>query len=158
VAFCWAHARRDFREAGLQYKEIREWAEGWEANINEAFHLNTLRQAMAAMETDRENERKKNRLHHRQKHVLNSLAAHWEGLTVFLDHPEIPMDNKGSERILRSPVVGRKNYYGSGAIWSARFTAVMFSLFETLQQWEINPVEWLSDYFRACALAGGVPP
>jgi transposase len=176
LAFCWAHARRDFREAGLQYEEIREWAGSWEARINEVFHLNTLRlqytvgstqyrradttlrQAIAAMEIDLQNERKKIRLHHRQNHVLKSMAVHWEGLTVFLDHPEIPMDNNGSERALRTPVVGRKNYYGSGAIWSARFTAVMFSLFETLQQWDINPVEWLSDYFRSCALAGGIPP
>jgi hypothetical protein len=68
------------------------------------------------------------------------------------------MDNNGSERILRNPVVGRKNYYGSGAIWSARFTAVMFSIFETLELWKINQLQWLSDYFRACALAGGKPP
>ena len=55
-------------------------------------------------------------------------------------------------------MVGRKNYYGSGAIWSARFTAVMFSIFETLKLWKINQLEWLSDYFRACALAGGKAP
>ncbi|MBR9690976.1 DUF4338 domain-containing protein [Candidatus Woesearchaeota archaeon] len=34
----------------------------------------------------------------------------------------------------------------------------MFSIFETLEIWEINQLEWLSDYFRACALAGGNPP
>ena len=62
------------------------------------------------------------------------------------------------ERTLRNPVVGRKNYYGSGAIWSARFTAVMFSIFETLELWGINQLEWLSDYFRACALGGGKAP
>ena len=103
-------------------------------------------------------ERKQTRLHHSQESVLKSFSTHWEGLTVFVDHPQIPMDNNGSERILRNPVVGRKNYYGSGAIWSARFTAVMFSIFETLELWEINQLEWLSDYFRACALAGGKAP
>jgi len=27
--------------------------------------------------------------------------------------------NKTAERVLRHPVVGRKNYYGSGSVWSA---------------------------------------
>ena len=176
LAFCWAHARRDFRDAGLKYAQIRQWAENWEERINALFHLNKvrvqyaegsssfcredtrLREAVAEMKESLREERKKNRLHHSQMSVLKSLNTHWEGLTVFIDHPEIPMDNNGSERTLRNPVVGRKNYYGSGAIWSARFAAVMFSIFETLELWKINPLEWLSDYFRACALAGGEAP
>ena len=176
LAFCWAHARRDFREAGLKYEQIREWAQEWEERINALFHLNSLRvrhaegsaafrgedlrvrEAVEDMKRISGEERKQARLHHSQESVLKSFATHWEGLTVFVDHPEIPMDNNGSERILRNPVVGRKNYYGSGAIWSARFTAVMFSIFETLELWEINQLEWLSDYFRACALAGGKAP
>jgi hypothetical protein len=27
---------------------------------------------------------------------LKSFDTHWEGLTVFVDHPQIPMDNNGS--------------------------------------------------------------
>lgn len=176
LAFCWAHARRDFRDAGLKYAQVRQWAQEWEERINALFHLNKVRvqhaegssafcredalvhEAVAEMETIWREERKQDRLHHSQVSVLKSLATHWEGLTVFVDHPEIPMDNNASERTLRNPVVGRKNYYGSGAIWSARFTAVMFSIFETLELWKINELEWLSDYFRACALAGGKPP
>jgi hypothetical protein len=34
----------------------------------------------------------------------------------------------------------------------------MFSIFETLALWNINELEWLSDYFRACAVAGGTAP
>jgi transposase len=176
LAFCWAHARRDFREAGLKYEQVREWAHEWEERINALFHLNSLRvqyaegsaafsredirvrEAVEDMKRIFGEERKQDRLHYSQRSVLKSLDIHWQGLTVFVDHPEIPMDNNGSERTLRNPVVGRKNYYGSGAIWSARFTAVMFSIFETLQLWEINQLEWLSDYFRACALAGGKSP
>jgi len=176
LAFCWAHARRDFREAGLSYDQVRRWAQSWEERINELFHLNTLRvqhaegssayeredkmlrAAVARMHETAVEELKQPRLHHSQKSVLKSLCDHWEGLTVFVEHPEIPMDNNGSERALRNPVVGRKNYYGSGTIWSARFTAVMFSIFETLDLWRINQVEWLSDYFRACAVSGGKHP
>jgi transposase len=176
LAFCWAHARRDFREAGLQYKELREWAESWEECINGLFHLNTLRvqypvessefkkedarlrQALAAMTKAFTDQLAQPHLHHRQKSVLSSLKNHWEGLIVFADNPQIPMDNNGSERTLRNPVVGRKNYYGSGTVWSAQLTAMLFSIFETLKLWDLNPVEWLSDYFRACALNGGNAP
>ena len=176
LAFCWSHARRDFRDAGLKYAKIREWAEAWVERINELFHLNALRlqypagsadfrradttlhEAATRMRTVLDTERTFSRLHHAQRDVLASFANHWDGLTVFLEHPHIAMDNNGSERILRNPVVGRKNYYGSVTQWSARFSAAMFSIFETLALWGINELEWLSDYLRSCALAGGTAP
>lgn len=176
LAFCWAHVRRDFREAGLKYAKIAPWAEQWETRINELFHLNGLRtgypagstafskqdaEVRACLETIqavRDEELLLPRLHHQQKAVLSSLRNHWDGLVIFADHPAIPMDNNGSERILRGPVVGRKNYYGSGTIWSSRLTAMMFSIFETLKLWDINPVEWLGAYFLACALNNGKAP
>ncbi|MGZ3387141.1 MAG: IS66 family transposase [Isosphaeraceae bacterium] len=74
----------------------------------------------------------------RQK-VLESLGNHWTGLTVFVEHPKVPMDNNTAERSERGPVVGRKNYYGSGSVWSGRLTAMMFSLSQTLCLWGLNP-------------------
>ncbi len=38
-------------------------------------------------------------------------GLHWQGLTIFVDHPHIPMDNNAAERGLRGSVLGRKNYY-----------------------------------------------
>ena len=49
----------------------------------------------------------------RQKKILTSLLEHWQGLTVFVDEPSVPLDNNRGENGLRGPVVGRKNYYGS---------------------------------------------
>ena len=46
---------------------------------------------------------------------------HWQGLTLFVEDPDLPMDNNQAERALRGPVVGRKNYYGSGAQWSGEW-------------------------------------
>ena len=90
--------------------------------------------------------------------IMKSMKNHWEGLTVFVDYPEVPMDNNFAERILRGPVVGRKNYYGSGAVWSGHFAAGMFSIFQTLDLWGINQYLWLTEYLEACANSGGVPP
>ena len=61
------------------------------------------------------------------------------------------MDNNAAERALRSPVVGRKNYYGAGSSWSGELTAWLFSVFMTLNLWDINPWFWLSEYLQACA-------
>jgi transposase len=93
-----------------------------------------------------------------QSKVLQSLKNHWQGLTVFVDHPEVPMDNNTAERVQRGPVVGRKNYYGSGAEWSGRLAAMLFSLFQTLCLANLNPHLWLTAYLNACAAAGGKAP
>lgn len=67
------------------------------------------------------------------------------------------MDNNIAERGLRSSVVGRKNYFGSGSIWSAELAAALFTLFKTLKLWNINVHTWLLAYFHECALIGGQP-
>ena len=90
--------------------------------------------------------------------VLTSLQEHWSGLTLFVADPRIPMDNHSSERRLRGPAVGRKNYYGSGALWSGRLAAMLFSILATLKLWQINPRLWLRWFLDSCAAAGGKAP
>jgi len=90
--------------------------------------------------------------------VLTSLMNHHEGLTVFVQHPQVHMDNNISERAARKGAMGRNNYYGSGSIWSGNLMATMFTLFQTLRQWKIDPRCWLTSYLNACADNGGKPP
>src|SRR5262249_38903593 len=75
-----------------------------------------------------------------------------------VEHPEVPMDNNTAERSERGPGVGRKNYDGSGAVWSGQLAAMLFSLFQTLCLWAVNPRRWLTACVRACAAAGGRGP
>ena len=96
---------------------------------------------------------------HRAKHkVLNSLHNHWDGLTVFVERPEVAMDNNTAERVRRTPVVGRKNYYGSCSVWSAHLAAIMFSVLQTVLWWDLNPHHWLMAFLQACADHGGKTP
>ncbi len=90
--------------------------------------------------------------------VLTSLKNHWKGLSVFIDHPEVPMDNNPGEKSIRNPVTGRKNFYGSGSKWSSQLAAIMFSIFQTLGLWEINCNNWLRAYLTACAENHGKAP
>ncbi len=62
------------------------------------------------------------------KKVLESLSEHFAGLTVFVDHPEVPIDNNKAERVQRGPVVGRKNYYGSECLLGvAKFSGTFWA-------------------------------
>jgi transposase len=176
LAFCWAHQRRDFVELARSWPDQQGWAQGWLERIGTLYHLNDrrlqlredsegfeqrdrdLRQAITAMASQADQELTEEKLHPARRKVLASLGEHWTGLTVFVEHPEVPMDNNTAERAERGPVVGRKNYYGSGAVWSGRLAAMLFSLFGTLQQWQLNPRAWLGWYLTACAASGGKAP
>ena len=59
---------------------------------------------------------------------IGKLGVHWEGLRRFVDDPRIPMDNNTSERLERGPAVARKNFYGSGSLWSGQLMAALFSI------------------------------
>jgi transposase len=97
-------------------------------------------------------------LHVAQRKLLVSLQNHWHGLIVFVTHPEVPMDNNGGEQAIRGPVVGRKNFYGSGSLKSAELTAMMYTQLQTVEQWGLNSHHWLQKYLEACAKAGGTAP
>jgi len=176
LAFCWAHVRRDFLAVARSWPDQEAWALGWVDRIGALYECNDrrleasgaaplfatrdheVRRCVTAMGQQREAELAQPELHPARRKVLESLREHWPGLTVFVDHPEVPMDNNTAERSERGPVVGRKNYYGSGAVWSGRLAAMLFSLFQTLALWGINPRVWLTAYLTACAEAGGQAP
>ena len=59
---------------------------------------------------------------------------------------------------MRSPVVGRKNFNGSGSEGSAELAATMYSLFATMKLWGLNLRTWLTAYLQACADNSNAPP
>ena len=178
VAFCWSHVRRDFIRIRDGNKKLKAWGTTWVEDINDLFKMNRerlkvraggdtkvfkekdrkLREALSNMEKKCSEELSDEELHKLKRKVLASLRNHWEGLTIFVDQPEIPMDNNEAERCLRNPVVGRKNYYGSGAVWSGTLTQVMFSISQTLLLNKINPRLFLLSYFDECARNKGCAP
>ena len=183
LAFCWAHVRRDFLKSARSWPELESWMFTWVDDIRVLYRLNQARleewdkplpldqQSSAFAERQHDLETKLSEMHSRceahlqesalhlaQRKVLSSLQTHWDGLTVFVERPEVAMDNNTAERILRTPVVGRKNYYGSGSVWSAHLAAVMFSVLQTLLLWGLNPHHWLSAFLQACADDGGQSP
>ena len=176
-SWCWAHVRRDFDGIREGIAELKVWSETWLERIRELFKLNGQRVRHEVGSKDfqeydlalRGKQKKMKRriqeelygekgLHEEQKKALRSLEKHWDGLWLFLDYPEIPMDNNAAERGLRNPVVGRKNYYGSGAEWSGLLAAMLFSIFATWKMAGLSPLEQMKNYLNACAENGGVAP
>ena len=90
--------------------------------------------------------------------ILTSLQNHWKGLSVFVKHPKVPMDNNKGEQSIRNPVTGRKIFYGSGSLWSSQLAAIMFSIFSTMVLCGINCDHWLKSYLTACAENHGKAP
>ena len=117
-----------------------------------------LRDHLRAMVAQRETELADEKLRDPCRKTLVSLQEHWDGLTLFVEDPRIPLDNNKAERLMRNPAVGRKNYYGSGAEWSGRLAMMLFSIFATLALWKINPRLWLKWYLTACANSDGHSP
>lgn len=176
LAFCWAHQRRDFLELANAYPELSSWTMVWVEAIAELYQLNALRlealagsaeravrqaaleQAVQRMADKGNGALADATLARPAAKVLQSMAVHWPGLTVFVQHPWVPMDNNQAERDARSPVVGRKNFYGSGSLWSGQLAATMYSLLMTVKLWGLNPRTWLSAYLQACADNGNRAP
>ena len=169
LAFCWAHQRRDFLDLATRHPAFEAWALQWVSDIGQLYHLNAVRlqttlqsaerdaaqialeQGMQRMAASLGEALADPALGSPARKVLQSMKAHWSGLSVFVKHPWVPMDNNVAERDERGPVVGRKNFYGSGAQWAGELAALMYSVFATLKLWGINPNTWLFDYLQACA-------
>jgi transposase len=176
LVFCWAHVRRDFVTVGKGWPEHKEWALAWLRRIRALYHQDrrrrssqagsndftaadvALRQTVAAMQAQADAELADPKLPTPCRKVLTSLQEHWSGLTRFLDDRRIPLDNNASERRVRGPALGRKNYYGSGSLWSGRLAATLFSLLATLSMARINVRTWLTWYLNCCAENGGRAP
>jgi len=79
------------------------------------------------------------------KKALRYYLENYAGLTYFLTDPDVPIDNNGQERLLRSHVVGRKTWYGTHSEQGAETAAILFSLVETCKLNGVNPREYFAD-------------
>jgi transposase len=175
-SFCWVHIRRELRNLAAAYPEIADICNALLMKIGSLYYLNAQRlfaepdspENLAADKALRDNMReikavfetnlKKPNLHPELKRLFTGLTEDWAGLLIFMDLPAIPPDNNPAERAVRGPVVGRKNYSGSGSEWSGHFSAAMFSLHATLKLNNVNTEAFLLEYLQACALNGGHAP
>ena len=181
LCWCWAHQRRDFIHGAAGQAGLTRWCQKWIERIASIYKLNEARlehydpalerqtaafavaQAALEVEIDRLFANAEQALAAlpagaREIKALRSLLNHRSGLSVFVDKPQVPMDNNAAERALRGPVIGRRLSFGSDSETGARFTALMYSVVATLKTNGIDVRRWLEAWLRACAENGGRPP
>ena len=181
LAWCWSHQRRDFIECAAGQVGLTQWCGGWIERIASIYRLNdarlehydpglkrqtpafdaaqgALNEALDALFAHAERELAGLADQAREGKALRSLVNHRDGLSVFVDRPQVPMDNNLAERVLRGPVIGRRLSFGSDSETGARFTAVMYSVIATLSLNGINVLRWLEAWLTACAHNGAQPP
>ena len=183
LCWCWIHQRRDFIECAAGQAMLRQWCEGWIGRFASVCRLNKerLKHYDPALALERQSPafdaaqaplkkavdglfaRAQAELaglpdKARQSKALRSLLRHREGLSVFVDNPQVPMDNNVAERALRGAVIGRRLSFGSDSEDGADFTATMYSVIGTLALNGIDVLRWLEAWLEACAENGGHPP
>ena len=181
LAFCWSHVRRDFIDCAAGQVDLTDWCRGWIERIAGIYRLNearlehcdsglkrpapafdaaqtALKEALDALFAEAQRELAALPDEAREGKALRSLLNHRDGLSVFFDRPQVPMDNNLAERVLRGPVIGRRLSFGSNSEDGARFTAIVYSVAGTLSMNGIDVLRWLEAWLDACAKNGRQPP
>jgi transposase len=78
------------------------------------------------------------------KKALATLDREWDGLIAHRDYPLASLDNNAAERMIRGPVVTRKNARGSHNGDTARNAAVIWTVTATAQMAGLNVLTWLT--------------
>ena len=78
----------------------------------------------------------------------NYFLKNYDGLIIFTTHKNLPIDNNHQERLLRSPVVGRKTWYGTHSILGGQTASSLFSLVESCKLNKINPRVYLREIVK----------
>jgi transposase len=174
--WCWSHIRRYFVRAGDAHPDLQAWTAAWLDRIGALYRAHSalaaapaepqraraaeqFDTALAAIDSERRAQTANAHLMHPAAvKVLATLDREWEGLARHREFPELPLDNNGAERALRGPVVGRKNFYGSGSKASAELASRVWTITATAQRAGLNPLAYLGAYLDTCAEAGGKPP
>ncbi len=178
--WCWAHIRRYFlRSRAAHPDQLGDWADAWTERIAVLYRAHHAlaattpgtdaheraqgrwQRAFTDIDAHRilqASDAAKGLLHPAAAKVIATLNNEWDGLARHQELPQLPLDNNTAERALRTPVIGRKNFYGSGAAWAARLAADVWTITATAARHDIEPLGLLTAYLQACAEHGGTAP
>jgi len=155
--YCNAHARRKFKESIEKYPDESQY---FVEMYKKIYRLEKIAQARPPDRVLRVR-RLMTKLFEQMKFVamgnvagystkskiaiaMNYFLKNYNEFTLFIKNKDLPIDNNSQERQMRSPVVGRKTWYGTHSKRGARTTAILFSLVESCKLNNVNPRE----YFR----------
>jgi transposase len=80
--------------------------------------------------------------------AINYALNHWKALTNYLRDGVLVIDNNLAERMMKSVVIGRKNYLFSGNHNAAEHAVTLYSLIETCKLLNINTYDYFTDVLK----------
>ncbi len=163
LAHCWAHVRRKFVDAAQFFPKEGEEILNLIGKLYEIESQLTTR-AFSKSPASRDEVRVVRDLQSREvieeirqwalaqrgspesalRKAIHYMFGLWDGLQVFLDNPDVPLDNNAVERAIRGPVLGRKNHYGSRSKRGTEVAALFYSLIESAKLNGLDPKEYLA--------------
>jgi transposase len=168
LAHCWAHVRRKFYELKDVHPEECSQVLGY---IGQLYAIESELRSVSPLERLEVRKQKSKPIVDRIRNwsyeveslpqsalrkALVYMGGMWQGLQVFLDEPNVELDNNRVERSLRGVVLGRKNHLGSRSERGTEVAALLYSLVESARLNSVDP----SDYLRRAvdaALDGAEP-
>jgi transposase len=91
------------------------------------------------------------------RRLIKRLKRHQHQIFTFLDNPEVPFDNNFGERSIRGAVIMRKNSFNNRSDKGAKTQSVLMSVFFTLKQRGLNPVDTVKKALKIYIKTGNLP-
>jgi len=91
------------------------------------------------------------------RRLIKRLRRHQDELFTFLQNDEVPYDNNFGERSIRGAVIMRKNSYNNRSEQGAITQSVLMSVFFTIKQRGLNPVETVKKALKIYIETGNLP-
>lgn len=92
------------------------------------------------------------------KRLVKRLIRHQHELFTFVLETDVPFDNNFAERMIRLGVIMRKNSYNNRSAKGAYTQSVLMSVFITLKQRGLNPIDTVIEALRVYIKTGKLPP
>jgi transposase len=166
---CLAHLLRDLKRVE-QYKDHgSDWprfAKLLKRLIRDAIRLRKQKEELEVSVYQRRCERLAGRLrllfvqewHNKEvRRLIKRLIRHQDEILTFLHHTEVPFDNNAAERGIRGAVIMRKTSYNNRSDQGAQTQSILMSVFATLKQRGLNPVDAVKKAMETYIKTGHLP-
>jgi len=157
-AYCWAHLRRGFIDAGVdapiaqdalkriaQIYAIEKEIRGKPADVRLTVRQERIRPLVDKLHAWFTATAPRMMSGSATSDAMKYALKRWSGFTLFLDDGRIELDNNTAERAIRPVALQRKNALFAGHQLGAENWAAIFSLVETCKMLGHNPYAYIAD-------------
>lgn len=90
--------------------------------------------------------------------LVKRLIKHQHEIFTFILETDVPFDNNFAERMIRLGVIMRKNSFNNRSKQGAKTQSILMSIFTTLKQRKLNPIDTIIEALRIQQKTGVLPP